>query len=450
MFLNIYKLILLYRLYYHKMGYIQEFGFRIFKIRESKGESEYLLYNILNKTYNFYSEKRIIKFLILELREKNIDLIDFAVKKLHLDPTEVKPMKLLITWIDDEIRLIDNIGYKPIEEIIFKEDNKTFFNTYKKSNYLKLYTLEKEDFSIITSLMMNLVNNEEEEYNYMVKWIAWQIQNPLDRLPTSIILQGEHGTGKTKFCELVLKPIFESNFCEIGQADINKEYNDYIMGKQLIVANEVIHNDNKFLVPDKLKNYVTDSFLSINRKFKDTIYVRNYSQWIFVTNNYIPLKIEKGDRRYNVFKSKKLKNGRELISNLIKNHDNQIKSFINHLLTLKVEYNEVDNPIENQAKIDLIKSSNNSIQDFIDWIIEDLGGFDKLHLQYDLNCELINQNDKIGVIHQQFYTMYCAYCNDWVLNPVSKTYFTKTLKHQGFRVKNEWLNGKSVRFLILK
>jgi len=40
------------------------------------------------------------------------------------------------------------------------------------------------------------------------------------------------------------------------------------MGKQLIVANEVIHNDNKFLVPDKLKNYVTDEKISINSSEK--------------------------------------------------------------------------------------------------------------------------------------------------------------------------------------
>jgi len=419
------------------MGYIEEFGFRIFKIRESKGESEYLLYNLENKTYNFYSEKRIVKYLILELREKQIDLLDFAQKKLGLEIQEIKPLKLLFGWIDDEIKLIDNIGYKPIEKIIFSEDGKTFFNTYKKSILLKKSKIKIEDYTIISKLIMNLVNNVEEEYFYLIKWLAWQVQNPLNRLPTSIILQGEHGTGKTKFCELVLKPIFENNFCEIGQADINKEYNDYIMGKQLIVANEVIHNDNKFLVPDKLKNYVTDSFLSINRKFKDTIYVRNYSQWIFVTNNFIPLKIEKGDRRYNVFKSKKLKNGRELIRSLIKNHDIQIKSFINYLLTIEVKYSDVDNPIENQAKIDLIKSSNNTIQDFLDWIKEDLGGFDRLDNEYNINCKLINQNDRLLLLHKQFYILYCAYCNDWVLNPTSKSYFTKTLKYHGFYVKNE-------------
>jgi len=430
------------------MGFLEEFGFKIFRIREAKQDSEFLVYDISRKAYNCYSEKRVVSILNQELISHGHDIVKFAVEHLDLPVRNARPLKLINNWKDAEVNLIDNLGYMPFDDITFEENNKILFNTYKKSKLLKSNeTYAHDEFINIKILINNLVGGNEEEYTYFIKWLAWQVQNPLRRLPTSIILQGEHGTGKTKFCELVLKPLFENNFCEIGQSDINKEYNDYIMGKQLIVANEVIHNDNKFLVPDKLKNYVTDEYLSINRKFKDTIYVRNYSQWIFVTNNQVPLKIETGDRRYSVFKSKKLSNGRKLISDILDNYQTELNSFIYYLKTIKVNYKDVDSPIENEAKKELIKASYNSVQEFYDYIFNELGGIDKFNLA-GLNIRLHSHNDRTFIITNEFYLAYKAYCLDVGYKHSSKTHFTRTLNQFGFKTSVEWMEKNSVRVLI--
>lgn len=438
------------------MGYLEGFKYKIFRLQELKESDEFLLYHTERKHYHQFNYKRLIEILIKKL-SKEIKLLEFCqdftnkgydvIKKRAIDP------KILIfeTIVNEEYELIDNLNYKPNDELIFEEDGKFYFNTYKKSKLLSENMKDRDiKFPLIKKLIDNLVSNNEKESEYLIKWIAWQIQNPLKRLPTSIILQGEPGTGKTKFCELVLKPIFENNFCEIGQSDINKEYNDYILGKQLIVANEVIHNDNKYLVPDKLKNYVTDEYLSINRKFKDTIYVRNYSQWIFVTNNQIPLKIERGDRRYSVFQSKKLLNGRNLIKSLIEKHDIEIRNFIHYLKTLEVNYDEIDSPIENEAKEDLIKASYNSVQEFYHYIIDDLGGIDKISENFNVDINILNKLDKNFIITNDLFKVYCLYCQDVGYSPSSKTHFTRTLKQFNLRSETQRIEGKTQRVLVIQ
>jgi len=260
------------------------FRFKVFRLKEVKETDEYLLYNIDTKEYNQYSFKRLLTILIDEIYYKQINLTEY-IQGLGIDILKNKLENVLALWIKQEIKLINNLNYKPIDKIIFNDGVKLYFNIYKKSLILSRTDLKQGEYKYIKQLILNLVGNSEPEYIYFIKWIAWQVQNPLKRLPTSIILQGEQGTGKTQFCNRVLRRIFEENFIEIGQTDINADYNDYIMGKQLIVANEVIHNDNKYLIPDKLKNYVTDEHLRIAKKFKDSIVTTNYAQWIFVTNN---------------------------------------------------------------------------------------------------------------------------------------------------------------------
>ena len=47
------------------MGYLEEFGFKVFKLRDAKNYGEYLIYNIEKNSYATYSEIRALKYLLL-------------------------------------------------------------------------------------------------------------------------------------------------------------------------------------------------------------------------------------------------------------------------------------------------------------------------------------------------------------------------------------------------
>jgi len=438
----------------------KELGFDIFMIRESKADDEILIYNNQKKNYNTYSKKRAINFLYFELEKKEICIVSLLKKESfefdedNSEKAKGYKIKLLNRIFDKEVLLVDNIGYSPVDTITFQEDEKTYFNIYKKSKFLLEFEKNDHTFENIEKLIMNLVGKKKENYIYFNKWLAWQIKYPLSRLPTSIIFQGEHGTGKTKFCNLVLKNIFAKNFTEIGQTDINDDYNDFILGKQLIVANEVIHSDNKFLVPDKLKNFVTDEFLSIKKKFKDTFYARNYSQWIFVSNNQVPLKIEQGDRRYTVFKSKKLMDGEELITNLLDNLDSELAGYLNYLFGLEVNFLEVGKPLHNKEKQDVIEASWNSIDEFYN-TAKEVGGFDVLNKQYETEEFFSNvlaiHKIKVGhaIISASLHNLYKKFCEDAGYKPFGRANFVRELRRFNLTPSVQKIDDQTKRVILL-
>jgi len=451
------------------MDYLQQLGYNIYRLRDFSEKDEFLLFNIKLNTYHLYSEKRLISILKSEFKNNKID-INKTIKLFFglSDDRVIKVDIILKEWVEEELILIDTLGYKPLSiekpqdreklenlnkddklllKNLFLEDKLLKFNLYNKSKILTEFEPNNYiEFPYIRELILNLVGNDEDYFLYFCKWIGWQLQNPLQRLPTSIILQGEQGTGKTKFCQLVLKPIFETNFTEISQTQINSEYNDFITGKQLIVANEVIQNDNKYLVPDKLKSYTTDDFIQINQKYKSNLFIKNYSQWIFVTNNEMPLKIDKGDRRYTVFNSIKLKNGIDLINNIIDNHKEEIQGFLEYLLYLNINFMEVSIPIENEAK-EIIQEISLSSVELFEKEVKLKGGIEGLYYHYienysyNFKFNIIENNNKKYVSIDNLYRLYLSYCeNQGFKSRYNKVWFSRKLK------KNKSFKSKIIKF----
>ncbi len=444
---------------------IEDFGFKIYRLRQAQENSEFLLFDTDKLKYNQFSVRRGKDMLRLEIEKLlNMELGLYMIKQEYIDDDEKNISKATaITfnrWITKEIKIIDNINYIPEEIELFKEDEDTYFNTYRKEQILNEDTKDvKDKFQTIKKVLLNLVGHDEDAYTYLTKWIAWQIQNPTKRLATSIILQGEQGTGKTLFCTYVLRYIFNKNFCEVGQSDINKEHNDYIMGKQIIVANEVIHSDTKYIVSEKLKNYVSDDYVSIIRKYRDSLNVRNYAQWIFVSNNQVPIKIEKGDRRYSVFRSKKLKDGFQLFKTLKENQHNEVLGFIKYLKELEVRFDEVNTPFHNMARNDLIEANLNSIESFFA-AAEEQEGIDKLNKQYTGKTGYGWKNDLKYIVNSNttyitldcLYKLYLRFCDDaGIKKTFGRNGFTSMLKHLNYRVtvtKDE--DKKSCRVMELR
>lgn len=53
---------------------------------------------------------------------------------------------------------------------------------------------------------------------------------------------------------------------------------------------------------DLLKTLRTEDTILINLKFRDLMSIKNVSNFIFLSNNFAPVKIESGDRRFAVFR----------------------------------------------------------------------------------------------------------------------------------------------------
>lgn len=442
--------------------FLKGFNIKIYRLREENAENEFILYDLNTKKWNQYNKTRITSILLKEIINTGIDFLEQArvmTGNMNLTQQELTSKlknQIISLMVEDEYILIDNIGYKPVECEIYEEEEYTYFNTYKKSKYLSSGG-KKGNFKNIKALLMNLCGDNEEQYNYFNSWLGYIIQNPLTKLKTSIVFKGQQSSGKSKFSQLVLKNIFGSNYETINQKALESEFNYYMMGTQLIVAEEVIHNENKMTTSEKLKDSVSNEWATIRRLYKNTLLLRNYTHWIFFSNNHIPLKLDPDDTRYSIFFSKKLENGLNLINNLRKNLENELNAYVYYLLNLKVDFAKINVPFQNEERQKVIKAAFNNVQEFLSYS-EDLGGFINLNELYKNNNmdyydnqikPKLDGKNKTYIETNNMYYLYKHFCIEAGHKPFSRANFTREMNKFGYDNGVQRIEGVATRVIWL-
>lgn len=436
-------------------------NFEIYYLEDEKKEISYMLY-YPNKNYFVQkSLNEVLQNIYYDAKESGFDL----AKELSLDNIEdweemtfKKKHQATLNAIhqrldtENRIKLIFNINYEPSEIKFIKTDGKVFFNTFVPTeNWGYLMKSDRYNFSHIKELIMNLVGNNKNNYNYFIRWLGWIIQNPTEKLPTAIIFQGKQGSGKGTFKTHVLDMIFGSNCQEINQTHLESSFNEYLLGKQIIVANEVMHNDNRQTLPNVLKNLVTDPIITINRKFRKEIVGKNYTHWIFCTNSDNPIRIDEDDRRYSVFFSEKLKGGGDaavrFIQQLRGNIDHEIKEFISYLKTIEIKYEDVHEPIMTEAKQQVIDLNRDSLDRFIEYIQQFpnlksvICTFPKREFEYYEE----DINDIRYIPTDIFFLAYEEFCKKFSeRGKYGKPTFSKKIAQQGIVNQNLYVPSKKV------
>lgn len=444
-------------------SFVDEIEF--YYLEDEKPEFAFLIYYPKKNYYVFKNNNTLLETLYYEAQERGINLINFfnipeedEKGKAYSYQTRVSmSKKALMTKLDKEKRIkkVFNINYEPSEDKFIYMESKRYFNIYQKTVYFDFFKKESEYyFPHIEELILNLCGNDENSYNWFNMWLGWQIQNPTRKLPTAVIFQGRQGSGKGVFKNLILDNIFGSNVQEINQTHLESSFNDYLLGKQIIVANEVIHNENKALLPNVLKNLVTDPTLTISRKFKSSVEGKNYTHWIFCTNNDNPLKIDEDDRRYSVFYSEKLKGGEEhaceFVKELIINLEYELKQYISYLKTLEIKEHIVRKPIWTDAKAEIIELNKDSVDKFKEYLqqfsnLEDVfkviyGGLDNYYIDNSYG-----DGDNY-ILTEKIYLLYEFWCQKHKEKGIySKQNFSKKLSNKGCKALPKWKEEKTFR-----
>ena len=438
--------------------------YEIYYLDDEKKDSAYLLYYPEKKYYVQKSLIEVLQTIVYNASEKGVDLAnkfnlnsmdkwdEFSYKKQQSIVLSTLEKKL-----NDErrIKLVFNVNYEPTDDKFIYFENKKYFNIYNKTTLWDFYKKQnKYSFPNIQDLILNLVGGDEKSYIYFNKWLAWIVQNPTDKLPTAIIFQGKQGSGKGTFKNLILDNIFGSNCQEINQTHLESSFNEYLCGKQIIVANEVTHNENRLTLPNVLKNLVTDPLITISRKFKKEITGRNFTHWIFCSNSDNPIKIDVDDRRYSVFQSEKLKGGgknaSKFVQQLISNLDYELKEYISYLKSLDVKFEEVHEPIMTQAKEEIIELNKNSVERFLEYLnnFHDLEtAFDTLE-QLRLSSKQTNNETKV-ILTDLFYLAYKNYCHKFEeRGKFNKQTFSKQLSNKMIKATVKYIPEEKKNYRV--
>lgn len=398
--------------------------YEIYYLEDEKKENNTLLYYTEKNYFLQKSMQEVLINIYYECKASGTDLI----KELNLIQMYEKwdtfgfnkqlsliydQLKRLIEQ-ENRVKLVYNINYEPSDEKFVIHNKKKSFNTYTKTDLWDYYKKDKKYyFPKVEELIFNLCGEDKKSYNWFNKWLAYQVQNPKEKLPTAVILQGRQGSGKGTFKALVLDAIFGDNCQEINQTHLESSFNEYLMGKQIIVANEVMHNENRQTLPNVLKNLVTDPQITISRKFRKEIVCKNYTHWIFCTNSDNPIKIDEDDRRYSVFYSEKIRLG--LGKEIRENIDKELKEYISYLKSIEVIFDEVSEPLSTAAKESIIELNKDSVSKFIEFM-QQFSNLVELYSSLDghlNNYNPIEFDDGKFIITDNFYLMYDKWCEKY-------------------------------------
>lgn len=396
--------------------------YEIYYLEDEKSDNNNLLYYPEKNYYVQKSSTEILKNIYYDCKEKGLNLEEELNMEDLYENWKTLPFKKKYMYIQDQllriidkenrIRLVYNLNYEPTDDKFVYLGNKKFFNIYAKTELWDYYKKQdKYNFPFIKELIMNLCGDCEKNYKWFINWIAHQIQKPTEKIPTAVILQGKQGSGKGTLKNLVFDNIFGDNCKEINQTHLESSFNDYLLGSQIIFANEVMHNENRQTLPNVLKNLVTDPQITINIKFKKSITSNNYTHWIFCTNSDNPIKIDEDDRRYSVFYSKAMRKG--LATDIRKNLDYELKEFISYLKELNPSFEEVSTPIMTDAKREIIDLNKDSFSRFKEFC-EEFKTLDecwkKLFGELKNNL-LIAKAEAVFIRTDDLYLLYEKYCD---------------------------------------
>ena len=174
------------------------------------------------------------------------------------------------------------------------------YNLFDGLHIEKIRTKEKKSFDFILDNLRLNAGDDENAYQYLLKYSAYLVQNTATLPEVSIVIKGKQGTGKTKYWENFGNKILGKRYLlqSSNPDDIIGKFNINI-NKLLIIMEETEGKDT-FMANSQIKTLITQPTKYFEGKGKDKIEVRNCGRYIFISNNQTPIKIEQTDRRFQV------------------------------------------------------------------------------------------------------------------------------------------------------
>lgn len=206
----------------------------------------------------------------------------------------------------------------------------------------------------IYRVLYHICGNGEAEFEWFINWLAYTIQTR-HKAQTAWVFSGCPGTGKGVFFERILRPIIGEKYATKKRLDhLEEQFNAYLEETLFMVYEEFRLNDSKQdgKLLNKLKDEIGSTITNIRAMRTDVVEKANYTNYIFFSNHLDVVKIEDGDRRFNIAPPQ-LTPLRAIWPNITKELDridDELGTFAGFLMAYEACENSARTCIENEAK----------------------------------------------------------------------------------------------------
>lgn len=289
-----------------------------FKIKEhdntikiEENQNTYLDYESVKRTFEKNHCKIINKSFFIKETDDN-SLVVLTEKALttsykHLvyqetdEEGSIKTKPFISNWLfDNSMRIYEDIDCYPDTD----KCPKNIFNVWRKFDmeFILEYVHKEAELQEILNHIKVLCGNNEEVYDYFIKWIAQMIQCPeIKSICPSLI--SKQGAGKGTLMQLFRKMLGNKKIMESTDPsrDVYGQFNGQMANGFLININEIGKKDTMDSI-GKIKALITDSEITINTKGVNSYSTKSYHRFIITTQSMEPIETTQDDRRNFIFR----------------------------------------------------------------------------------------------------------------------------------------------------
>ncbi len=270
-------------------------------------------------------------------------------------------------WISRGAYYLDEVGFDPTGE-----DPAVHLNTWKG------WPLEPSDQGScdkMLTLLRYLCSNEgperaDEVFDWLIKWMAYPLQNPGAKMSSAVIMHGPQGTGKSAVFS-ALSEIYGDYATVLNQRGLEDKFNaDWVDSKLFILAEEVVTRAEMWHIKNELKELVTGKYVRVNPKNVAAYRQKNQINIVYLSNEGQPLPLEDDDRRHLVIWTPPAMDEDLYDAVFLERENGGIEAFYHYLLNVDLSgFHPAKRPPMTSAKRDLIQVSKPSEQRFVqEWI----------------------------------------------------------------------------------
>jgi hypothetical protein len=264
--------------------------------------------------------------------------------------------------------------------------------------------------------MRHILGDGQQEVERFFNWLAYIYQTK-EKAKTAWVLSGVPGTGKGVFAYQVLRPLFGEEQAPVKTLEnLEEQFNSYLQRALVCVVDEfhMASSTAAQKVANKLKNQITEPSVTIRRMRSNQVEVPNYTSFIFLTNHVDAIRIEPGDRRYNIAprqEEKLLDKHPEIVSEF-KNIPKELLHFAGALETFAYNESLVRMPVDNEAKRLMKTASLSVFEEFCQALRE--GSLDWFNDVLDIRITNVMNSGEIDAAQR--------FVKSWVADAHAKNY----------------------------
>ena len=231
------------------------------------------------------------------------------------------------------------------------------------------------EFKTIEDHLFLLCGKSKECAEHTLKTFAYKLQFPAYKTRIMMIFVGAEGTGKNLFYD-ALKKVFGVDKCLCISSVARKLFGDFAHSwadKQIVVLNDFNPAEIKKENSEKLKDYITETDIILEKKNINEYEGNQYAHFIAYSQSYTPVANNSGSRRFFQMEcATDMIGNKEYFQKIIDwtNNEANVYAWFKHLMSMDLtDFNPADFPI---TEVSLISKMANASP--IETYIEDKKG----------------------------------------------------------------------------